>query len=82
MNYESIFKGTIRKHEWKAQYANHILGRQLERAPRGTLKVHEFQQATGESWEPGPELLVRDAPDAMLEAIHLFAPRTDYVSLP
>jgi hypothetical protein len=52
MNYTSIFKGTIRSFEWKGQYANHILSRQLELAPAGTLKVHEFRQSTGESWEP------------------------------
>jgi hypothetical protein len=72
-NYESIFKGTIRSFEWKGQYSNYILSRQLERAPAGTLKVHEFRQSKGESYEPKPELLQgRTGPEAMTEALRLF----------
>lgn len=80
--YTSIFKGTIRAHEWKAQYSNHILERQVEFAPKGTLKVHEFRSAIGESWEPKPVELARSPEAAMLAALEMFAPRTDYVSLP
>lgn len=82
MSYTSIFKGTIRKHEWKGQYSNYILERQVELAPKGTLKVHEFRSATGESWEPAPVPLARSAEAAMVAALEMFAPRTDYVSLP
>lgn len=71
MNYTSIFKGTIRAHEWKAEYANYILGRQARLAPTGTLKVHTFRQRTGESHEPSPEPLLVSAPDALAKAIWL-----------
>lgn len=74
MNYRSIFTGTIRKDEWKAQYANHILSRQLQRAPIGTLKVHEFRQLTGESFEPKPEAILSSKTEAMTTAIRLHAP--------
>lgn len=71
-NYTSIFKGTIRAHEWKAQYSNHIFTRQLQLAPTGTLKVHTFQ--AGESYEPAPCAISPDldASDAMLKALELF----------
>lgn len=87
-NYTSIFKATIRANPWR-DYAAHIADRLAERAPKGTLKVHTFDMAEANrgcigaiSYEPKPEPLSVEPEVAMLKAIEMFAPRTDYVSLP
>lgn len=86
--HESIFKGTIRKHEWR-NYSAFMADRLTSYAPAGTLKVHTFDMEQARqgcigavSYEPPPVELETGATEAMRKAIELFAPRTDFVSLP
>lgn len=74
--HESIFAGTIRKHEWRdnpSRYAASIFERQTEYAPAGSLKFHGFLR--GVSHEPQPVHLFRKTgPEAMADAVRLYAP--------
>lgn len=74
-NYTSIFKGTIRKHEWRdnpSRYAAIIFDRQIRRAAAGTIRVHEFER--GVSYEPPAERVLMVPDVAMACAIQTHDP--------
>lgn len=72
--HESIFAGTIRKHEWRdnpSRYAASIFERQTRFAPAGTTRVHQF--ARGVSFEPPAQPTMR-APHSLARLIEQHDP--------